>query len=370
MALISLLLSFLAKKVGTLLQAIFGWSVVALFGRLPARKQMAVTVALVVSLAWPLFVAGLAFPPIAGWALAFLPLEKWASSGMLRAVWGVLAALAPLLVGGLVRFAAPSRKGGVLRSLVNGYPMALGFFLAFLVTALTMPLVKLATIARGWTDEHLYVQPRNGEYRAALRDVAEACARSGLMPTIEAAPRRLTFATRVIQLFARGALTAMVTDELQRVRADDLELYLYPADLLVRGKPSSVARFRATLPRTHLAKDAYLTEEPRGQDIQDQLGRLEEVLIARQALGREVSGTLGRRLVEVWREMSRAELSYTSWITLEGIARRLERKIKSAQDPVGMSAFPLDDADDGLPEVAKEANAASRPPLLTVARQR
>ena len=62
---------------------------------------MAVTVALVVSLAWPIFVAGLVFPPIAGWVLAFA-LSCWLASaygflqgawpfGLVEAIWGLVA---------------------------------------------------------------------------------------------------------------------------------------------------------------------------------------------------------------------------------------------------------------------------------------
>jgi hypothetical protein len=46
---------FLARKANDLVQAIFGWSVTALFGRLPRRSQIMVTGALLVFLAWPVF---------------------------------------------------------------------------------------------------------------------------------------------------------------------------------------------------------------------------------------------------------------------------------------------------------------------------
>ncbi len=142
MAFLSLILSFVVKKLSDILQVIFGWSVTALFGRLPGKKQIAVTVALVVSIAWPIFVAGLFVPKVAGYVLAFAPLEKWVSPFVLRIVWGALAVLAPLLVGGLVQWAAPVTRGGMLRGLINGYPLALGFFVAFVITAVSVAIAE------------------------------------------------------------------------------------------------------------------------------------------------------------------------------------------------------------------------------------
>ena len=239
-ALLSLLLSFIGKKIGSIIQAIFGWSVTALFGRLSSAKQLAVSIALVLSIAWPLFVVGLFLPLVAGWALAFLPIGDWVSPLVLRAIWGILAFLAPLVVGGLTHWAAPSTKGGVLRSLANGYPLALGYFVAFLITAITVPLVKLASILRGWSDEHVYVQARAGRYDAVLHELAEACARAGVMPEIAEVPVHMSLATSALKLLARGTVTPIVAEDLKCVRAKGIELYLYPSDLLLRGTPEKV----------------------------------------------------------------------------------------------------------------------------------
>src|SRR4051812_43343349 len=135
MAIVSLLFSFLARKANDIIQAIFGWSITALFGRLPRRSQVLVTGALVASLAWPIFVLGAFAPKIAGWVIAFVPLHKLAGETTLRIIWLTLAVLTPVLVGSLVHIAAPLKKGGFARAAVNGYPMALGFFVAFLVVA-------------------------------------------------------------------------------------------------------------------------------------------------------------------------------------------------------------------------------------------
>ena len=358
-ALLSLLLSFLGKKIGSIIQAIFGWSVTALFGRLPGKKQLAVSVALLVSIAWPLFVIGLFFPAVAGWALAFLPIEKWIGPLAMRIVWGSLAFLAPMLVGGLTHWAAPSTKGGVFRALVNGYPLAIGFFIAFAVTVVTVPLIKIASIFRGWDDHHVYVQPRVGRYDRVVRELAEACARAGLVPEIHEVPTSMALSTKALKLFARGVVNPIVAEQVKCIRADGLEMYLYPADLLLRGKAEKVALVRAMLTRTEVDADAYLVGSEAGQCLQDELGRLIEMIAAHEKKHRHVGAKLGSRLVDIWNEMNQSKLPFEEWVMLESIARRVERRL--VREKVGAEAFPLDNEDDELDKIATKANAELAP---------
>ena len=58
MAIFSALLSLLSRKLGSVLQAVFGWAITGLFGRLTSGKQTALSAALVLSIAWPLWSSG------------------------------------------------------------------------------------------------------------------------------------------------------------------------------------------------------------------------------------------------------------------------------------------------------------------------
>jgi hypothetical protein len=357
---ISVLISFIGRKIGSVLQAIFGWSITALFGRLPMRRQAVVTVALVLSLAWPLIVAGVLEPKIASWAVALLPLERWFGERPLRIVWGALALLAPPLVGLCVRYAAPHPKGSVVRTVLGGYPLTIGFFVSFIVTAITVPLVKLSSIARGWSDTHVYVQPRPGRYRGVVGELAEACARAGLLAEVAPPPKRLMIAANVLRFFARSAVSPIFAEELLTVRAKGLELIVYPSDLLLRGEKTKVARVRAMMQRTEIDADAWLVASERGKALQDELGSLIAVLRAHRKEGVRAGTMATRRLIEIWRAMSRSEIPYDDWVMLDSIARRVERRIVTEHGDV--DAFPLDTVEDALGDVADEA---ARAPLGT-----
>jgi len=351
---LSVLVSFVGRKIGSVLQAIFGWSLTALFGRLPPKRQAVLTVALVLALAWPILVVGVFVPKVASWALALLPLEEWLGKGPLRIVWAVLAVLAPPLVGLLARYAAPNPRGTALRAMVGGYPLTIGFFLSFVVTAITVPVVKIFSAARGWADTHVYVQPRPGRYRGVIGELAEACGRAGLLPEVAPPPKRMMIAANVLKLFARSAVSPIFAEELLTVRAEGLELIVYPADLLLRGDPVKVARVRAMMQRTDIDADAWLVASEAGQRFQDELGGLMDTLRHHEEEGHRAGAMATRRLVEIWRAMTKADLPYEDWVMLDAIARRIERRIVTEHGEA--EPLPLDGVEDGLPSVEREAN--------------
>lgn len=353
-AILSALLSFVGKKIGTIIQAIFGWSVTALFGRLPKRKQLAVTVALVLSIAWPIFLLGLFLPGVAGWLLAILPLKQWLGPTALRIVWAALAMFAPPIVGLLTHFAAPAKKVSAPKALLLGYPLALGYFASFVITVVTVPVVKVASILKGWTDTHVYVQPREGKYDDVVNELCEACARAGLVPTVENPPARMMLATTVLKKLAKAMVSPIVAEEIKVVRAKDLEMYLYPADLLIRGKEQAVAMVRAMMLRTDVDADAYLVGSEKAQELQDELGRLIDVVRDHEQAGETVGKMATSRLVGIWHEMNESKLPFDEWVLLETIARRAERRL--VERHAGMGTLPLDREEDGLAAVARQAN--------------
>lgn len=352
MALVSALLSALLRRLGTLVQTLFGWSVTALFGKLSRAQQLAISATLVLSAIWPLTLVSVVFPSVGGWVIAFLPLQKWLSDSTLRIVWVGLAVLIPPLVGALTRFAAETRslRGGVLQSALAGFPLTVGYFCAFVITVVTVPLSKLSAIARRWSDDHVYIRAKPGEYDRAFHGVAEAFVLAGFVPRSEPVPTRLSLASKAVKWFAQKAVQPTTPEEPRRLVAPGIEAYLYPADLLLRGEPRRLSRVRAMLSRTSIDQAAYLVSSPGAQKVQDELGRVWEML-ARHERPDEVRAMAERRLREIYHELNAIELAYAEWVLLEGLARRVERAI-------GEGPKILDSEQDGL-EKATQAAAAS-----------
>lgn len=348
MPLLTFLISLVARKANDIVQAVFGWSVTALFGRLRRRAQVLVTGALVLAIAWPLFVIGVIAPNVASWVIAFVPLHHWIGETALRILWTVLAVGAPLIVGMLVHLAAPRDRAHLAAAVIRGYPIALGFALAFLAVVITVPIIKIASLWRRWSDEHVYVEPHDGAYDAVLECLVVACRRAGLEPVVSDAPRAMVLATTIMRTLARGAIDPFVATRLRRITAPGLELYLYPGDLLMRGAPFVVARVRAMLSRTELDAKAYLVDGDAAKAIQDGLGAI--------AKTPHPSAATVQRLQAVYRQLLHADISFESWSVLENIARRLERQLLNAHlvDP---DALPLDATGDDLPRDAPALRA-------------
>ncbi len=339
MAILTALLSALSRKIGSLIQALMGWSVAALFGRLTPRKRLMVSIAMILSVMWPLFVIGVFFPAAAALVIAFVPIKDWFSQGIIRTVWIALAALAPIIVAVLTRTAAPdSQTRSLTRTLLNAYPLTLGFSISFFVTLVTVPSIKIASMARGWVEEHLYVQPRPGAYQAALHDLTEACVLAQLSPEVGQPPGAMLISTRVIKFFARGAIDALVEDDPKVIRAEGLELYLYPGDLLLRGEKHKVSRVRAMMGRTMLERDAWLVKGAKAQHLQDELGRLWEAILRHEHLADAASG-LESRLKEIAVDSTKPDISYEDWVMVDRISRRIEGKLQNSRSVIDGDAL-------------------------------
>src|SRR2546421_13099292 len=107
MAILQALIAALSRSAGTILNTIFGWAVIALFGRTTQREQTLLSALVGAAVAWPILVLGIFLPRIATFAVSFVPLSKDAPTGIIRIVWLALAALVPLLVGLVVAQRAP-----------------------------------------------------------------------------------------------------------------------------------------------------------------------------------------------------------------------------------------------------------------------
>lgn len=323
MALLTTLFSALSRKLGDLLRVVFGWSTATLFGRLTAKKQTLISVALILSLFWPIFVVGTFVPAAATFVIAFIPIKDMLAEDVLRVVWIGLAIATPLLVGVLIRLAVPDPNRSAIKAVLNGYPLAFGFFASFVITLVTVPVVKVISMSRRWSDQHLYVQPRPNRYLEAMKNLCEACVMAGLEPHAMPVPKPMALSTRVMQFFARGSVDSLVVSNPLMVRTEGLQMFLYPADLLIRGEPRLVAKVKAMLGRTHLEKEAYLVESETGQRMQDELGHLWESINNRPPAGQPSVG-IRSRLKELSTDLAKVDVPYDEWALLDRIARRVE----------------------------------------------
>ncbi|HEY4014926.1 MAG TPA: phage holin family protein [Polyangiaceae bacterium] len=328
MAIVTALFSYLSRQLASILRALFGWSITGLFGRQPAAKQTALSVVLGLAIAWPILLVGVFWPGVASWALAFVPLHHWLGPWETRVLWIVLAAFVPAGVGAIARWVAKdgAAKGGPFRTIIQGYPLTLGLVLAFLVTLIVVPTLKLAAIVRGWADEHVYLQIRKDAYEQVLATLRDACDAAGVRVDEKPVPWPTRLPTKIVQWFSRGAIEPIVASDPRMLRGQELEIYLYPGDLLLRGQKTSAAALRAALLRQPLSLYAYLSEDARGQRVEDELRRMWQV--AEEHRGRAPAGVFAReRVTEIARELDALHLPFEQWLLLYTNLHLLERAL-------------------------------------------
>jgi hypothetical protein len=348
-ALLTALLAFVGRQLSTLIQAILGWSVTALFGRLSSIKQTALGVALLIAILWVVAVIGVFLPAVSAWAFAFLPLHRWLGDAVVRwATFGLVVVL-PLIVGGITRWVGREqrRSASLWGALASSYGLTLGYAAACIITAVTVPIVKIMSAIRRWHDEHVYVQPREGQYTRALDELLRACDAAGVSVRVETVPRSMRLASSVLKALARGAVDPVLAKDPKMLRGQGIELYLYPADLLLRGKTGLVAHVRAAMTRTMLEGFAFTVWDPKAQAIQSELQRLWQAMTSESVEGRDLTEmrTIAHRL-------DTEPVPFDQWLTLDRSLRRLERHA------IGCPSLLENDAPTSKPAAARADRSA------------
>ena len=130
MAIIQVLLAALARSAGRILNTAVGWATTMIFGRVPEKRQIYVSIMRSGSLVWIAVIVGIAFPSVRTLLLSFVPPPSWIDRKWVRLAMAVAAAVLPALVGTvslLLRDPGERPTGSArLRTVLRGYPFTPG----------------------------------------------------------------------------------------------------------------------------------------------------------------------------------------------------------------------------------------------------
>lgn len=159
------LFAFIGRQLGRVLSLAFAWATTALFGRVPESKQLLLSAMAGAALAWPIVLAGVAFPSVATFLLAFVTLPEWAHEWV-RPVMVVLALVLPLAVGYLsTRVLTPAPKAGaVALEVLRGFPIPIGLFIVLAWMIVLAPLTNIIALVRRWQAAHIAIAIKPGGY--------------------------------------------------------------------------------------------------------------------------------------------------------------------------------------------------------------
>lgn len=314
MALLQALIAYIGKSAGKILNAIFGWAVIALFGRTAPRQHMLLTGVVGMAAVWPLLLVGIAFPKLAALVLAFVPLSAQVPTWAVRIVWIALALAVPLIVGWVI--AAKAAPGTVdehfVTRMMRGISVTLGIAGAFLLMFITVPALRIASAMRGRKDEHVPLITDGDDYLRAADEIDRVLQRHGLGAMRSEPSWWLAAPSHVLQKLGGKALRGYFPTHLAYWKGPDLEIALYPSDILIRGKNHETAWTHGLLDEAFAEGPGLMTHDAATQDLERQISRI-WALYRERPRDHEGSTALLGRLHDVAREIGRLKADYDQW---------------------------------------------------------
>jgi hypothetical protein len=278
MAIVQILLAAIARSAGRILNTAVGWATTMIFGRVPEKRQIYVSVMTFGSLVWMAVIVGIAFPSAGTFLLSFVPLPAWIDRKWVRLAMTIAAAVLPALVGGvslLLRDPDQRPTGSArVRAVLRGYPFTLGLALTLLMMCVLAPVMKLQTLARRWSSQHIPVVVDSEDYDDVLDQVQRVLATGGWRTDRRLASWMVRLPTRVLTLLAGRALDAYVAKQLTTLRAERFEVVLHPSDLVLSGEEGVVVHARSLLAEQLAFGKAHLTWTKDAQALEDHMRSL------------------------------------------------------------------------------------------------
>jgi hypothetical protein len=346
MALLAPLFAFVGRQVGRLVQMVFGWATVMLFGRVPQSKQLLLAVVALGSLAWVIAVIGVIVPSVGTFLLAAIPRPDFIAEDWIRLAMLVLAVLLPLGVGaaGLMLMDPADRPkgiGGKAVQVLRGYPYAAVLAVVILFLAIVAPIFKIRTIVKRWEDAHIPIVVKPGAYEQVAGELEAAVDAAGLDLQRVAAPRVLEAPSRLLALVGGESVRRLVPDRLVMLRAPALEVTVHPSDVAVAGSKEAVARARAAVAARLTKTEAYLTSSKEAQEVEDAIRALQDSGSAHDV--RQTIAAVDERL-------ARLVIPYEEWEVLYRQRLQTERDLLKNALPASRDDTGNGNADgDGRP---------------------
>jgi len=317
MAILQALISMLSRSLGKILNAIFGWAVLALFGQTSARQKTLLSGLVALAAAWPLLAMGVVVPRIATMILAFVPPSAQGPAWMMRIIWSVVALAVPIAVGLAVAAKAPpgSPREPFFKKMLRGFPITLGLACAFLVVFVSVPILRFMALVQKKKDEHVPLVTSADAYEDVAVRLDDLFARRDIDVSRADPPWWLEAPTLVLRKLGGRALRGFVPERAAYWRGPHLEIALHPSDLLLRGK-GAVGTWAHGLIVEELADTPALqTFDPDAQELEGQIRRVWSLYDENPEAHRD-SPLLHKRVHEIVETLGGIDVSDEEWSIL------------------------------------------------------
>jgi len=328
-AILQALISLITKSAGKILNAIFGWAVVALFGQTTPREQTMLSAVVAAAAAWPLLVLGIVVPRVTLFIVSFVPLSKSVPGLWLRILWIALALLVPVVVGSVIAARSPSSALPEPRwkKFLRGFQVTLALAIAFLLMLVVAPMLKIANVMSGRLDVRLPLLVTKGAGPELVDALVAALSAYGIELRPADPPWTMTAPAGVLRTLGGRAFSSFVGGETLYRVGDGLQLNLNPNELLLRGKPDRVLRAQTLAQEVTAPRAALMATDARARDLERQIKRVWSVY-AEDPADHRGAPILLRRVREIARELSQSDLPFDEWQIVYRELLQLDRALR------------------------------------------
>jgi hypothetical protein len=330
MAILAALIALGSRFATKILTTALGWATTLLFGRVPASRQIALLAITFGSVIWAVLVVGVIVPDVGTFLLLLVPSQHLVPEVVIRAAMLIGAIVVPGVVGFLILWLSPAadrRGGAAIKSVLRGYPVT-ALLAALLVFLAGLAIYRKAwSLARRWTDAHVPLVVEPGHYQDVARDLDDALSQAGLDVAPRPAPSVMSRPAQWLARVAGRASAALVPDRMVQLHGPDLDVLVYPMDLLISGTPGHVMRARAAMASRLMTSAAHLTVSAEAQGIEDRVTRLARgaTLDAEPAF----DDASADELTAIDHLLATVEIPYDEWEVLYRQRLQVERDLRA-----------------------------------------
>jgi hypothetical protein len=333
MAVLAAVFGVLSRFVGKVLTTTLGWASTLLFGRVPASRQIFLVALTFGSVLWAVTLVGILVPDVGTFLLALVPGQDVIPEDVVRLGMLAAALAIPAGVGALTLILAdrPHSPKVVLVAIARGYPLTvlLAGILVFLAgLAVTR---KARSLVKGWTDAHVPFVVDPGAYDDVAGDLDAAVTAAGLEVAARPAPAVMSQPARWLAAVAGAGRGGLVPDQLIQLTGPDIDILIYPMDVLITGKPGFVTRARAAVASRLTTSHAHLTVTAEAQEIEDRLTALARADDARRSFD-DVART---EFASIDETLMTVEIPYEEWEVVYRQRLQVERDLRAASMAAG-----------------------------------
>ena len=352
MAILATVFGLVSRFFGKILTTTLGWASTLLFGRVPASRQTLLAGMTFGSLVWVAVLVGVLVPDVGTFLIALVPGQDLIPEWVVRVGMLVAAIVIPAVVGivTLTLTNGARTPRGIATAALRGYPLTalLAGLLAFLAGLAVVR--KARSVARGLADAHIPIVVKPGGYLDVARDLDDAVTAAGLDVTPRAAGTAMSTPARWLAAVAGSERGGLVPDRMVELHGPELDVLIYPMDVLISGRPTAVARARAAIASRLTTSHAHLTVSAEAQAIEDRLTALarHDKAAPRPTFGEAAEAELDA----IDQSLAMLELPYDEWEVLYRQRLQVERDLRAASMAESRAPDVVTDAERVVASVA------------------